>query len=477
MAIERGQFSSRLGFVLAAAGSAVGLGNLVAFPVMASKNGGAVFLFVYLLFVALICFPVLLAEITLGRHTRRNPVGAFGAITGQSRGWRFAGKLAIITPFMIAVFYTIVTVWIVMFLITSLTGGLTTLARPETFGEVVNSPSLFIYFVFLQIVLFTVLLGGVKHGIERLARILMPTLAVMLVGLIIFVMTLENASLGLRYYLVPDFSQLSGSVINGALNQAFFSLSLGMGILITYGSYFSRTDRIVDSGKMVAIADTSIAFLAGLLILPAIFAFNPATDPDDLSTSSVGLIFTYLPQIFLSMQEGVGYFGASVVASVFFALVFFAAMTSLVSILEIPISYMIDEWHFSRRKAVLTQASLVSIFSVMAAMSFGMSPFLTDFISYGGGSRSFFDLLADTFSEVILPFVGFMVCILCAWRWGRKGFGEEMAIGHDGFKGSALEKYIQFSLRTFVPVVLLFVFINSVAEKYFAFDLLGLFGV
>jgi len=152
-------------------------------------------------------------------------------------------------------------------------------------------------------------------------------------------------------------------------------------------------------------------------------------------------------------------------------------MTSLVSILEIPISYMIDEWHFSRRKAVLTQASLVSIFSVMAAMSFGMSPFLTDFITYGGGSRSFFDLLADTFSEVILPFVGFMVCILCAWRWGRKGFGDEMAVGHDGFRGSLLERYIHFSLRTFVPVVLLFVFINSVAEKYFAFDLLGVFGV
>ncbi len=477
MATARGQFSSRLGFVLAAAGSAIGLGNLVAFPVMASKNGGGVFLFVYLLFVALICFPVLLAEIAMGRNTQRNPVGAFSALSGGHRGWRLAGKLAILTPFMIAVFYTIVTVWILIYLMRSLSGGLDTLADPATFEQVVGSPTLFIPFVFLQIILFTILLGGVKGGIERMARVLMPTLAVMLIGLILFVMTLENAGLGIRYYLVPDFSQLDGGVINGALNQAFFSLSLGMGILITYGSYFSRKDRIVESGKMVAIADTSIAFLAGLLILPAIFAFDPGTDPDDLSTSSVGLIFTYLPQIFLSMQDVVGYFGASVAASVFFALVLFAAMTSMVSILEIPISYMIDEWDFSRRKAVLTQAGLVSLFSVGAALSFGMSSFFTDFIPYGGGSRSFFDLIADTFSEVILPLVGFLVCTFCAWRWRQAGFTGELSVGHESFRGSWTDRYINFSLRTFVPVVLLFVFINSVAEKYFAVNLLAVFGL
>jgi len=474
MAADRGQFSSRLGFVLAAAGSAIGLGNLVAFPVMASKNGGAVFLLVYLLFVALICFPVLLAEIAMGRHTRRNPVGAFSALSNGHKGWRWAGKLAIITPFMIAVFYTVVTVWILIFLFRALTGGLSELASPAAFGEMIGSPAIFPWFIVLQIAVFGVLLGGVKRGIERMARVLMPLLAVMLLGLIAFVLTLDNAMLGVRYYLIPDFSRLNGTVINAALNQAFFSLSLGMGILITYGSYFGREDRIVNSGRMVAIADTSVAFMAGLLILPAIFAFNPATNPDDLSTSSVGLIFTYLPQIFLSMQEVVGYWGASAAATVFFALVFFAAMTSLVSILEIPISFMIDELSYSRRKAVLVQAALVSSFAVLAALSFGMSGFLTDFIPYGGGSKSFFDLLADTFSEVILPLVGFLVCIICSVRW-RKGFSEELAIGDEGFRGSGLSRYLTFSLRTFVPVVLLFVFINSVAAKYFAIDLLQLF--
>jgi neurotransmitter:Na+ symporter, NSS family len=475
MAIDRGQFSSRLGFILAAAGSAVGLGNLVAFPVMASKNGGAVFLFVYIMFVAFICFPVMLSEIALGRHTQRSPVGAFSRLSDGHSGWRLAGKLAIVTPFMIAVFYTVVTVWIAIFLLRAVSGGLTELAEEASFGTMIGSPTVFIYFVVLQILVFRILLGGVKGGIERLARVLMPLLMVMLLALIAFVLTLDNASAGLRYYLVPDFSQLSGSVVNAALNQAFFSLSLGMGILITYGSYFGREDRIVGSTRMVAIADTSVAFLAGLMILPAIFSFNPATNPEDLSTSSVGLIFTYLPQIFLSMQTVVGYFGASVVASIFFALVFFAALTSLVSILEIPISYMVDEWNYSRRKAVLTQAVLVSSFAVLAAMSFGMSGFLTEFISYGGGQKSFFDLLADTFSEVILPFVGFLVCIFCAYRWKNGGLSAELSVGDSGFIGSALDKYLNFALRTFIPIVLLFVFINSVSVKYFALDLVGLF--
>jgi len=473
MAIERGHFSSKLGFILAAAGSAVGLGNLVAFPVMASKNGGAVFLLAYVLFVVLICLPVMMAEIAMGRASQRNPVGAFTLLSGGSTRWRWAGKLAIITPFMIAVFYTIVTVWLIIYFLQAATGDLEYLAQPNTFPEIIGSPSIFTYFIGLQVLVFAVLISGVKKGIERQAKVLMPTLAVMLLGLIIFVMTLDGAGAGVRYYLVPDFSQFDSTVVNAALNQAFFSLSLGMGIMITYGSYFSETDSIPGSTRFVALADTLVAFFAGLLILPAIFAFNPSTNPDDLSSSSVGLIFTYLPQIFLSMQGAVGYAGASIVASVFFALVFFAAVTSLVSILEIPISYMIDEWEIPRTKAVLIQAALVSFFALFAAMSFGMSDFLTDFIPYGGGTKSFFDLIADTFSEVILPFVGFLACILCAYRWRDNGLSKELNRGDEHYAGSMMERYVNFSLRTFIPIALLFVFLNSLSQKYFAFDLLS----
>ena len=288
MAESRGQFSSKLGFILAAAGSAVGLGNIVAFPVMASKNGGAAFLIIYLLFIAFICYPVMLAEISMGRHTNRNPVGAFSDLSEGHPGWRLAGILAILTPFMIAVFYTVITVWLVVYVKEIAFGRLDLLSNENTFGEVVARPSLFGYLLGLLGLIFTILLGGVKGGIERLARILMPTLAVMLVALTLFVLTLDNAVAGIRYYLVPDFSRMDLSVINGALSQAFFSLSLGMGILITYGSYFSQKDSISQSTRMVAVADTSIAFFAGLLILPAIFAFDPNTNTDDLSTSSVG---------------------------------------------------------------------------------------------------------------------------------------------------------------------------------------------
>ena len=356
LAGERGQFSSKLGFILAAAGSAVGLGNLVAFPVMASKNGGAAFLIIYLFFIAFICYPVMMAEISMGRRTNRNPVGAFSQLSDGHKGWRLAGMLAILTPFMIAVFYTVITVWLVVYIKEIATGGLAILSTEAAFGEIVARPSLFGYLIGLLILIFFILLGGVKGGIERLARVLMPTLAAMLVLLTLFVLTLDNAIIGIRYYLVPDFSRIELSVINGALSQAFFSLSLGMGILITYGSYFSSEDNIAQSTRMVAIADTSIAFFAGLLILPAIFAFDPNTNTDDLSTSSIGLIFSFLPQIFLSMQAAVGYTGASVVAIVFFTLVFFAALTSLVSIIEIPISCWIDELKLSRKQAVGLQA-------------------------------------------------------------------------------------------------------------------------
>ena len=468
MAEERGQFSSRLGFILAAAGSAVGLGNLVAFPVMASKNGGAAFLIIYLFFIAFICYPVMMAEISMGRHTNRNPVGAFSQLSGGHKGWRLAGMLAILTPFMIAVFYTVITVWLVIYIKEIATGGLEMLTSESAFGEIVARPSLFGYLIGLLILIFVILLGGVKGGIERLARVLMPTLAIMLVLLTHFVLTLDGAMAGIRYYLEPDFSQMNLSVVNGALSQAFFSLSLGMGILITYGSYFSREDNIAQSTRMVAIADTGIAFFAGLLILPAIFAFDPNTNTEDLSTSSVGLIFSFLPQIFLSMQAAVGYTGASIVAIVFFTLVFFAALTSLVSIIEIPISCWIDELKLSRRKAVILQAGLLALFAVPATMSLGISEFFTNFTSYGGVTKSFFDLVSDVFYETILPFVGFTVCIFCAYRWKVSGLKSELVIGDSTYEGSLIEKYINFALGTVIPLVLLVVFISTVSQIYFA---------
>ena len=212
----------------------------------------------------------------------------------------------------------VITVWLFGFVYEAVTGNLDQLAGPDYFNQFINSNAVFVYFAIVAAVVNIILVGGVKEGIERAAKIMMPLLFVMLIGLVIFVLTLDNAFAGVRYYLVPDFSKINASVINGALSQAFFSLSLGMGIMITYGSYMRRGDSISNSAKFVAMTDTAVAFSAGLMILPAIFAFNPLTNTADLSDSSIGLIFTFLPKIFLALQATIGYFGASAVASTVF---------------------------------------------------------------------------------------------------------------------------------------------------------------
>jgi len=473
MSALRGQFSSRLGFILAAAGSAVGIGNLVGFPVMAAKNGGAAFLVVYLAFVVLVCFPVMLAEIAMGRSAQKNPVGAFYTLSGNSKHWGRVGGLAVATPFMIAVFYSVITVWIMLYLLQSLLGNLDRLAEPAAFGEIVASPSLFWYLFLTMAIVYGILAGGVKDGIEKAAKILMPLLFLMLLCLVIFVMTLDNAEAGVAYYLVPDFSKIDSTVIRSALNQAFFSLSLGMGILITYGSYFSREEKIVNSTRMVAFTDTAVAFFAGLLILPAIFAINPEVDVQALSDSSISLIFSYLPQLFLEMQSFLGYVGASIIATVFFLLVFFAAITSLVSISEIPIAWMVDEKSYSRRKALGVMGVTAGAFIILATMSLGMVGWLSSLITYGGVNKSFFDVIYDLFYDTVLPFIGFLVCIFCSYRWKRSEFINEIGLDDENFSSSLLASYITLSLGTFVPLVLLLVFANNVAQIYFGYKLLG----
>ncbi|MET1218866.1 MAG: sodium-dependent transporter, partial [Glaciecola sp.] len=317
----REQFGSKLGFILAAAGSAVGIGNLVGFPVGAAKNGGGAFLLMYSIFVIFICLPVMLAEMSVGRHTQRDPLGAYSNLSNKHKAWRFAGWLSVMTPFMIAVFYSVITVWIFGYLVGSLSGNLAHLADPSYFGTFINSNSVFIYMAIVLGILYYILQGGVKEGIEKGAKILMPALFIMLLGLVVFVLFQDNALAGVQFYLVPDVSKIDSGVINGALSQAFFSLSLGMGILLTYASYIDRKSDIPGSAKLIALTDTAVAFTAGLMILPAIFSFNPSINPDELSESSVGLIFTFLPKIFLALQTSLGYVGASAVASIFFLLV------------------------------------------------------------------------------------------------------------------------------------------------------------
>ena len=473
MSAAREQFGSRLGFILAAAGSAVGIGNMVGFPVAATKNGGGAFLLIYALFVVLICLPVMLAEMSVGRHSKKDPLGAYVKLSDNDTKWRIAGWLSIITPFMIAVFYLVITVWIFGYLFQAVMGNLDMLADPATFGNFIQTPTLFIYMVAVLAVVYLILQGGVREGIEKAAKVMMPTLFIMLVALVIFVLTLDNAFAGVKYYLVPDFDKINAGVVSAALSQAFFSLSLGMGIMITYGSYLDSKSDVPGSAKLVALTDTAVAFIAGLLILPAVFSFNPNTNTAELSDSSLGMIFSFLPKIFLALQTTIGYGGASVVASIFFLLVFFAAITSLVSIFEVPVAAYMDEKQASRKKALGVLGFLLVLMAALASLSFGMSDLFTNFVTYADSNKSLFDVIYDLFYDTILPFNGFLICVFVIYRWKKANFNAELDAGAPDYKSSFFEKYVDFSVGTFIPVILLLVFINTVALKYFGVALVG----
>ena len=472
MSAPREHFSSKIGFILAAAGSAVGIGNLVGFPVAATKNGGGAFLLIYAAFVVFICLPVMLAEMGLGRRAQHSPYRAYAELGQGLKRWRLAGWLATLTPFMIAVFYMVITVWIFGYLVQSLMGNLDQLATPDFFTNFVNDYNFVAYLVGVTLIINVILVGGVRKGIERASKVLMPTLFLMLVLLVIFVLTLDNAWAGVEFYLIPDFSKIDGSVINGALAQAFFSLSLGMGILITYGSYFRRSDDIVTSGKLVAVTDTAVAFIAGLMTLPAIFAIYPNTNPESLSDSSVSMIFSFFPNIFLALSESVGYAAASVAATLFFLLAFVAAITSLVSIIEVPTSSLMEKKNISRQRALVYMGIAITVLTLIAATSFGLVPFFTQFMSYAGADKSVFDVIYDVFYDTILPLNGLLICLFVRFRWKREQLTAELSEGNANYQSSWLEKYVSFAIGTFIPLILAVVFINTVLTKFFNYSIL-----
>jgi len=472
MSADREHFSSKLGFILAAAGSAVGIGNLVGFPVAAAKNGGGAFLFIYAFFVVVICLPVMMAEMAVGRKTAKDPLGAYAKLSDNDNKWKIAGWIGVVTPFMIGVFYLVITIWIFGYLFGAVTGDLDLLANPDTFGQFVQSNSLFAYMVIVVLITGAILMSGVKEGIERAAKVLMPALFLLLVLLVVYVLTLDNAGAGVSYYVLPDFSKIDASVVSGALSQAFFSLSLGMGILVTYGSYMSKKQDIADSSKLVALADTGVAFIAGLLIMPAIFSFDPNVNTEELTDSTVSLIFVLLPKIFLSLQTDIGYIGASAVASLFFLLVFFAAITSLVSIVEVPNAAIMGEKNMERKKSLTVLAAMTVLLAVFASMSFGMSDFFTKFVTYAGADKSLFDVIFDVFYDTILPLNGLLICLFVVHRWKKHNFHEELRQGAEEGKHGLLFKYCDFALTTFIPVILAIIFINTVAMKFFGYNLL-----
>ena len=456
----RGNFSNRLGFIAAAAGSAVGLGNIWRFPYEAGQNGGAAFLIVYLFFMVLVGFPIMVGEISIGRNTRLNAYGSFKKLGGNK--WAGIGIWGILSAVMFLSVYNVIAGWAFAYFVQTVTGEL---EHVTDYGQhfsvqIADVKDLFFYSLGFMVVTGVIVSRGIKGGIEKAAKVLMPALFALLIGLIVYSLTLESSYEGIKYYLVPDFSILSFKTVYTALGQAFFSLSLGMAALVTYGSYIGKDENIVKSAAMVTGADTAVAFLSGLMIFPLVFSQGVAPD------QGPGLVFVILPQIFASMGPAGYYVGSS-----FFLLLCFAALTSTISLLEIPVTFLVDQKGYSRTKVVIIFATVVFLVGVPSMLSQGAVDGFTNFMYYENTNKTVLDVVFDIFSDTGLPLGGLLMCIFISKRWKLNNFSQELAQGNPGFIGSKMQKYINFSITYFAPFLLGVMFITTVLQKFFMINL------
>ncbi len=448
--LPRDSFSSRFGVIAAAAGSAIGLGNIWRFPYVLGENGGGAFLLIYLLFIAAIGIPVMMSEFAIGRVAQLNPVGAFKKIAPK-RKWYLIGSLGVVTAFIILAFYTVVAGWTLEYLVQSLkwllfplksgVSGLTGDASREFFQQHYESftggiwrPAIW----FLVMLFFTgyIVVSGVKKGIERYSKILMPVLLLLLLVLVVRSLTLEGAREGLVFLFKPDFSEIMEApvkVILEALGQAFFSLSIGMGTLITYGSYIHKRENLANTAVSVVAADTFIAVVAGLAIFPAVFAFgiNPGQGPE--------LVYITLPVIFQNMPGGL------IWAMLFFLLLCFAAITSTISVLEVVVAYLSEQLKMSRRRAVILTIISVSVLGLICTIS---SDVFTIF---------------NASPDILLPLGGFFIVVFIGWFFSKDSLKEELSSG--GTLTTGYYPLFLFLVRFVAPMAIVFLFAVGVYNK------------
>lgn len=465
----REQWGSGLGFILAAAGSAVGLGNIWKFPYITGQHGGGAFVLVYLLCIAAIGIPVMICEVTLGRHTQRNPVGAFRQLAPRSSvlahtiglllvltgvfllafkawgwgvtalliggcvfrfGWVIVGALGVLAGFCILSFYSVVGGWTIGYIIKALSGQLAfdqVAVAKEHFGAFITNPGWAVgMHVLFMLSCIAIVAAGVKKGIERWNKILMPLLVLILLVLIVRAITLPGALAGVRFYLSPDFSKISATSVLVALGHAFFSLSLGMGAMMTYGSYVDKRQNLFTAVLWIVGADTLIALLAGLAIFPAVFArgFEPTLGP--------GLVFQVLPTVFHQIPLG------PLWATLFFVLLFVAALTSGISLLEVVTAYFVDERGWSRHRAAWWLGGAITLLGVGCAISVAdwsrlawIGTLLT--ATFGSVKGSFFDVMDHVSSNWLLPIGGLFIALFVGWVWGTRSALSEIREGSHNF--------------------------------------------
>jgi len=437
---DREQWGSRLGFILAAAGSAIGLGNIWRFPYVTADNGGGAFVVVYLLCIALICLPYLFAELALGRHSQKNPVGAIAAIK-KGTPWVLVGGLCVLTGVFILSYYGVVAGWALGYIFKAFIAPAA--ESSAYFSSFVADPVTVIPLAAgFMLITILVVYGGVEQGIERWAKVLMPILLVLMLVVIFRAVTLPGAGEGLSFYLNPDFSKIDGTVILAALGQAFFSLSLGMGAMITYGSYLPKRENLIVSGGYVALFDTVIALMAGLMIFPALFAMGMKPE-----SGGPALIFVVLPEVFAEMPLG------SFISAVFFVLLSIAALTSMVSLLEVVVSYFVDETTWSRAKSVWAVGGFTFAAGLPSALSQGGSKLLSEQISLFG-QTGFLSIMDFIWGNISLALGALLISIFVGWIWGTGQAIEELQQGDDGmFTGTPVAIWRVF-LQYICPVVI-----------------------
>ena len=452
---QRGGFSSRLGFVLAAAGSAVGLGNIWKFPFEVGQGGGAAFVAMYVSFCFILAFPVMVTEIAIGRKTQLNAAGAYEALGFKK--WKVVGILGIICGTLILSYYNVVAGWAFGYFVEIVMGNFNIGNQFEAFTKDVVTVGG--YSIIFMLTTTYIVSKGVSGGIERAAKILMPSLIVMILGLVIYALTLPNAMKGVEFYLVPDFSKINLSVIRSALGQAFFSLSLGMGAIITYGSYVNKNENIIASAAFITLADVGIALLAGLMLFP--FVFSQGLD----TNGGPGLIFITLPGVFESLGGNLGV----IIGGAFFLLLSFAALTSTISLLEVPVSYVVDEYKIQRKKAVWLIALIIFVIGLPSLMANGYSESLTKFITYVGAKSptDFMTFIGHIANDTFLPLGGILITVFAAYVWKKENLNKELEAGYPNFKGSFAEKYVDLGIRIICPLILSILLVMSVLETFF----------
>ena len=429
--------------MLAAAGSAVGLGNIWKFPNVVADNGGAAFILIYIICCFAVGYPVMVAELTIGRKSGKNPVGAFKYLS-KNKLYALIGAWGILCGIMILAFYNVVAGWTFSFILEEIFYFLGLSHLASFFSDLTHGPQNVFFSILFMAATVSIIMGGVSNGIEKATKTMMPVLLGILIIMILYVFTQEGSMIGLKHYLIPDFSKINTELVFSAMGQAFFSLSLGMGAMITYGSYLNKKQNIPEAAAYVVLADLLVAFLAGLLIIPALFvaqAHGIEIYQKGSLISSVGLVFQVLPNLFHSMNHWIGlFFGVT-----FFILLSMAALTSTISLLEVPVAYAIDEHHIPRKKAALIIGGGILFISFL--ISFDIK---------------WIDVLSIIFNNIGLPLGGLLICLFLGYIWKTENALLEMKDGYIIIEDSLFGKIWPYFVKYISPLLIGVVFYNAV---------------